>query len=90
MKEEKNYQIKGIPGLVKITGYLTSENSGIGSYEYCGIKGYDKGIDYLELEDVKWDEALYTKKQNEKIMKFVYDNWADIEKHLENYAKGYN
>lgn len=29
------------------------ENDGIGSYEYWGFRGYDKGTDYVVCEDMK-------------------------------------
>ena len=90
MKFDKNYQIEGIATSVTIIGDLTHENSGIGYYEYWGAKGYDAGVDYWEMEDVKWHEERYTPKENEIITKYVYDNWAAIEKDLSKYANSYD
>ena len=48
-------------------------NDGIGSYEYFGAKGYDRGSDYLHLEKIDWDNSLYSDVQNSLIWDWVND-----------------
>jgi hypothetical protein len=47
------------------------ENDGIGSYEYWGHKCYDRGTDYLQLEEIHWDKSLYSEEQNNLIWDWV-------------------
>ena len=42
--------------------YIT--NDGIGAYEYCGSVEIDKGQDYVECENIKWDHFLFTPHEN--------------------------
>ena len=64
------------------------ESTGIGSYEYAGIKGYDKGQDYFSCDDVRWNRSLYTEEQNAIIQKHLDENHEKIENLLiENHSK---
>ena len=38
-------------------------NSGIGAYEYCGCKGYDKGYDYVEGYDLLYCDVWSERRQ---------------------------
>jgi hypothetical protein len=58
---------------------LHPENDGIGSYEFWGSTGYDAGVDYLVLDDIKWNKAKFTTSQNEAIERYLEDNWAILE-----------
>jgi hypothetical protein len=58
---------------------LHPENDGIGSYEFWGAKCYDEGIDYLVLDDMKWDKTQFNDEQNKVIEKYIDDNWATLE-----------
>jgi hypothetical protein len=58
------------------------ESTGIGSYEYAGIRGYDKGQDYFSCDDVRWNKSLYTEQQNAIIQKHLDENHEHIEKLL--------
>lgn len=65
-----------------------SENSGIGSYEYAGMRGCDKGHDYTSCDDVRWDKSLYTEEQNAIIQKWYDENSEKLENFLiKNYEK---
>jgi hypothetical protein len=69
---------------VDLTGELSLENDGIGSYEYWGSKCYDAGTNYFELENLKWDMSLYTDDENKSISNYinVTDNWDSIEESM--------
>ena len=54
---------------VRFTADCYISNDGIGSYEYCGSVEIDKGHDYVEVENIKWDEHLYTLHENNVIRK---------------------
>ena len=72
---------------VEITVGFEWQNDGIGPYEYWGSKGYDKGIDYLEVTQTIWDSAGFTPdevKEIEKEMFASYDRWS---KEAEEYFK---
>ena len=62
-------------------------NDGIGSYEFWGSRGYDKGVDYLELNVVNWNTALYSENENKSILDWVVQNWDGIEKEVESRDK---
>jgi hypothetical protein len=54
---------------------IRMENDGIGSYEYAGIRGYDRGQDYPEPQDeITWDQENFTDKQNEFIKSWLEKN----------------
>jgi hypothetical protein len=56
---------------------FSTENDGIGSYEYWGKKCYDHGTNYLRLEkDPHWDKSLYTEEQNNLIWDWVCEEAA--------------
>lgn len=56
---------------VEFTFKLMLQNDGIGGYEYCGMRGFDVGRDYYEVEDWQWDESLYTEEQNMSISHYT-------------------
>ena len=58
---------------------LYPENDGIGSYEFWGAKYYDEGIDYLVLDEMKWDKTCFDNGQNKAIEQYIDDNWGDLE-----------
>lgn len=71
---------------IELDCHVTSENNGIGSYEYWGSKGYDAGSTYPIVDRFEWDRKLYTEEQNELIDKYIIDNWDNIEgKALKNF-----
>jgi hypothetical protein len=39
---------------LKLIADITIENDGIGSYEYCGMKGYDQGRNYVEMSNLDY------------------------------------
>lgn len=43
------------------------ENDGIGAYEYWGNKEFDKGRNYVSVDEVKWDKAGFTDEEIEEI-----------------------
>lgn len=44
------------------------DNNGIGSYEYAGIRGYDKGQQFVNMDDdPTWDRENFTDLQNAAI-----------------------
>ena len=59
------------------------QNDGIGSYEFWGSKEFDKGIDYVVLEEVTWDKNLYSERENNIIKDWVTENWKSIKKEIE-------
>lgn len=70
---------------VDVEAYYTMENDGIGSYECWGFKGFDRGEDYVYVQNAKWDESLYTAEQNDAIRKYVDDSYSELETHIEKY-----
>jgi hypothetical protein len=64
--------------MVKVDFELTKENSGIGSYEYFGFRGYDSGSDYYECDGYSWDESLYSPKQNKAIERVLDNQYKSI------------
>ena len=63
------------------------KNDGIGGYEFWGSRGYDQGVNYLELNRVNWDTSLYSEKENKSILDWVVHNWDGIEKEVESRQK---
>ena len=63
---------------------LYCENDGIGSYEFWGSRGYDAGNEYLVLDQLKWNESLFTDEQNEIIRQHINDdnNWLILEEKI--------
>jgi hypothetical protein len=63
---------------------LHSENDGIGAYEFWGSRYYDAGVDYLVLDDLKWNKSLFTEEQNEIIQQHISDddNWSTLEEQI--------
>jgi hypothetical protein len=58
------------------------ENTGIGGYEYWGSKEFDKGQDYIEIEDIEVlniedMELLF------RINRFIDNNWDYYSKQIE-------
>jgi hypothetical protein len=60
---------------IEFTADCCMDNTGIGSYEYMGFNGYDKGYEYADLNSaVSWDESLYDTWQNAEIKKLSESN----------------
>lgn len=58
-------------------------NDGIGSYEYWGYVGYDKGVDYVEVENI---EPIFSKENDflkAKITKWINENFSSIAEDIE-------
>lgn len=67
---------------INFTAEITSiGNSGIGSYEYWGSKGYDKGHDYIDeydIEDLELSDGdPITNDLKERIMSVLESNTND-------------
>lgn len=61
---------------VEFEAFPEWENDGIGSYEYWGHQEYDRGHNYVSLEqhgDPTWDEKKYTEEENKIIVAFKND-----------------
>ena len=87
----KELWYKELPLDVEFECGITLENSGIGSYEYWGFKGYDAGVDYAICEEIEWDVTNFTEDQNEYIQQWLDKNWEDLEKEaVERYWYEYN
>jgi hypothetical protein len=54
--------------------------SGIGSYEFWGSVEYDKGQPYVD--EIVWDESLYSSNENQIIHDYVSDNFQELAKKL--------
>jgi len=50
------------------------ENDGIGPYEYWGAVGYDKGTDYVVIEDYDYDKSGMTPEEIENINSMIDKN----------------
>lgn len=61
---------------------ITSENNGIGSYEYMGHREYDSGEDCPVVEEMEWDKSLYTEYQNSIIQEEINKNWENISENV--------
>ena len=53
--------------IVRFTANCYMMNDGIGSYDYMGQSSYDAGSNYVEVEEIEWDEFLYTLQENNEI-----------------------
>lgn len=69
---------------VKFSGIPSVQNDGIGYYEFWGSKEYDKKNDYLEIDDLQWNDKDFTEEENIIIENYVQDNYEKIEKALLN------
>ena len=69
MKISINYEVEIVDEIfsVRLTAECYIKNDGIGSYEYMGSVEYDEGKDYLVVEDITWDQYLYTISENNTI-----------------------
>ena len=62
---------------------VVTENNGVGSYEYAGIRGHDKGQDYITIEDdISWDRENFTDTQNATISAWFQNNQPRVEDEL--------
>jgi|WetSurSiteA1Bulk_404760.scaffolds.fasta_scaffold61642_3 hypothetical protein len=62
---------------VKVTYHI--ENDGIGAYEYWGAKCFDRGQDYIEIDDIVYTPAN-TEEQFEyfmPVMKYINNNFEE-------------
>lgn len=71
MKITINYpvNIEGEVFDVRMTADCDMMNTGIGSYEFMGARGYDAGFDVVDVGVIEWDEHLYTLSENNVIRK---------------------
>jgi hypothetical protein len=56
---------------------------GIGSYEFWGFKGYDKGHFNLDIEEIKPQFAGETEEEKKVILKYIEDNFDTLAKKFE-------
>ena len=64
---------------VEFQAFPKWDNDGIGAYEYWGTRYYDKGVDYVSLEnDPTWDMSKYTDYQNNIIEHLPAKRWDEI------------
>jgi len=49
----------------------TISNDGIGPYEYWGQRCIDKGFDYAEIEEVKYNKNNFTEAEMKEIEKVI-------------------
>lgn len=65
------------PLVVEFIADISVENDGIGSYEYWGFKGYDKGVDYPVVDTIYWNKEKHTEEENKIINEYFkeYENW---------------
>jgi hypothetical protein len=52
-------------------------NTGIGAYEYWGAKCYDRGMDYVQIEDIIPVFTDETSKQRREIKGLINDNFEE-------------
>jgi len=72
---------------VEITVGFEWQNDGIGPYEYCGSKGYDKGTEYLEQSQIIWDSAGFTTEEVKQIEKEIFASMSEWTEEAEKAAK---
>ena len=60
------------------------DNDGIGSYEYWGMKGYDKGHDYVEIDSI--DSVTAYCDEDEVEVPEGFDPW-DYEGEMKDFAE---
>ena len=59
--------------LVEYEGHW--DNDGIGKYEYWGAVCFDKGVDYLMVEDIRPVFTDETPEEREEIKKLLHENF---------------
>lgn len=59
-------------------------NLGIGSYEFWGMRGYDEQMGW-DIDDVKWDETLYSPEVNAIIDKYLGEHMDSILDKMDKY-----
>lgn len=59
------------------------ENSGIGSYDFWGSIGYDRGYDYPVINDVTYDKDSYSTEEQKIIDEFIDNNIEEFEEELD-------
>ena len=68
---------------VEITITFHYENDGIGSYEFWGTPGYDKGTDYPVIDDVDFERFDLSAEEC-----YIINNWIDSNtEKLEEYVR---
>lgn len=72
------YDSQDLPLEVEVTANVHVENDGIGSYEFWGYKGYDKGVNYIVVDELIYDKSEYTPEQQQLIDKYFEDNWEEL------------
>lgn len=59
---------------IKVKCEYRYENTGIGGYEFWGIKGIDRGTDYAVIENTEWDTTGFTQEEIELINLDIKNN----------------
>lgn len=67
----------------------TNESTGIGSYEYWGFKGYDKGVDYREIYCITPQFTDQNFETTARILEYIDSNFLlctqDADERLDKY-----
>lgn len=75
---------------IEVTVGFDWENNGIGSYEYWGSKGFDKGITYLVANEILWDSTGFSLEEVELVegeIEASMTRWTEkAEKDAESYG----
>lgn len=62
------------------------DNDGIGAYEYWGAKGFDSGVDYVNIEKATWDKTGFTPEEVAQVEKLIDKNLEDWAAEIEEEA----
>ena len=65
---------------IEVTLSYVWENDGIGPYEYWGSVGFDRGHDYVTIEDYSYDKTGMTAEEIKTIdsmIETMLDDWAN-------------
>lgn len=65
---------------IEVTLSYYWENNGIGPYEYWGSVGFDRGHDYVTIEDYSYDKTGMTAEEIKTIdsmIETMLDDWAN-------------
>lgn len=67
---------------VTFTGVPSVQNDSIGYYEFWGSREFDIKPDYMEIDDLQWNDKDFTDEENMIIEDYVQENYEKIEKLL--------
>jgi len=65
---------------IEVTLSYYWENDGIGPYEYWGAKGFDRGVDYVVIDDYSYDTTGMTPEEITTINSMcekMFDVWSE-------------